>query len=210
MILQAIGRNGLLLGLFAAVATLALAGTYLATRDAIVEQKRAAEARALAEVISAEQHDNNLLDDAFNVDDATSLGLKQAAHGYRSRRDGNVTGVILPAIAPDGYSGSITLLVGINADGTLSGVRAIEHRETPGLGDKVDARKSPWVNSFVGRSLNDPKPEHWAVKKDGGVFDQFTGATITPRAVVNRVRLALEYFAAHRAQLLELNTETEH
>ena len=109
--------------------------------------------------------------------------------------------VVLALIAPDGYGGPIKLLVGINADGSLAGVRVVNHHETPGLGDAIDTRRSNWILGFTGRSLGDPSPAQWAVRKDGGVFDQFTGATITPRAVVKAVKRALVYFEAHRDTL---------
>jgi electron transport complex protein RnfG len=207
MLVREIGRNGLLLGLFAVCATLALAGTYLLTRDEIAAQRRAAEARALKEILPDERHDNSLLDDTLAIEDASLLGLKQPRKAYVGRLDGEVVAVILPVVAPDGYSGSIELIVGVNRDGTIAGVRVVAHRETPGLGDQVDIRKSPWIRSFEGRSLGDPATERWTVKKDHGEFDQFTGATITPRAVVAAVKRSLEYFAAHRARLL--GTEQE-
>ena len=110
--------------------------------------------------------------------------------------------MIVPATAPDGYGGAIELIVGINADGTVAGVRVVAHKETPGLGDKIDARKSRWIDAFAGRSLADPAPAQWAVQKDGGVFDQFTGATITPRAVTAAVKRTLQFFEANREALL--------
>ena len=103
-------------------------------------------------------------------------------------------GVILPTTAPDGYSGDIRLLVGIQANGAITGVRVLEHRETPGLGDKIDARVSDWILGFDGKSLSTPLPPQWQVVKDGGEFDQLVGATVTPRAVVNAVRRALQFF----------------
>ena len=109
--------------------------------------------------------------------------------------------LILPVTAPDGYSGAIHLLVGIFADGRLAGVRVLGHKETPGLGDKIELAKNPWVLAFNGKSLSDPGEAGWGVKKDQGVFDQFAGATITPRAVVKAVHHALQYVDAHRAEL---------
>ncbi|MGH8035858.1 MAG: RnfABCDGE type electron transport complex subunit G, partial [Lysobacterales bacterium] len=95
------------------------------------------------------------------------------------------------------------LLVGINADGSLTGVRVTSHKETPGLGDALDTARSEWILGFSGRSLDNPEPAGWAVRKDGGVYDQFTGATITPRAVVKAVHGALEYFKDNRAALFD-------
>jgi len=208
MILQAIGRNGLLLGVFAAVATLALAGTWVATRDTIEEQQRIAEARLLSEVLPADEHDNLLLDDTVMLQNASELGVEPGGVAYRGRQQGEVVAVILPTVAPDGYSGQIELIVGIRADGSVLGVRTVKHKETPGLGDAIDARKSHWILNFTDRSLSNPSTEGWAVKKDGGVFDQFTGATITPRAVVASVQRALVYFKTHRSALLDLKQES--
>ena len=130
------------------------------------------------------------------------LGARQPMPAYVAMKNGQPSAVILQAIAPDGYSGAIQLLVGVQADGRVAGVRVVAHRETPGLGDKIELAKSPWIRSFENRSLSDPEASGWAVKKDRGEFDQFAGATITPRAVVGAVHRALQYFAAHKQELL--------
>ena len=122
---------------------------------------------------------------------------------------GEVVGVILPATARDGYSGDIRLLVGVDKAGKLAGVRVLNHRETPGLGDKIELKKSDWVLSFNGRSLQDPTPENWAVTKDGGEFDAFTGATVTPRAVVESVRDTLRFTDENNADLFEVTANAE-
>jgi electron transport complex protein RnfG len=210
---DAVGRNSALLGLFALGVTLALAGTQLLTRDEIAAQRRAAEARAYSEILPPARYDNALLDDFRLVDDRELLGLQQPRKILVARLGGEAQAVIVPATAPDGYGGAIELIVGINADGTLAGVRVVAHKETPGLGDKIDARKSRWIDAFAGRSLGDPAPAQWAVKKDGGAFDQFTGATITPRAVTAAVRRTLQYFEANREALLAgaaTGSETSH
>ena len=124
--------------------------------------------------------------------------------GYRARRGDEVTGIILPATARDGYSGDIRLLVGIGRDGAVAGVRVLSHRETPGLGDKIELKKSDWVLSFDDKTLGDPAAEKWAVIKDGGEFDAFTGATVTPRAVVAAVKSAMEYSQNNRSALFEI------
>jgi electron transport complex protein RnfG len=118
------------------------------------------------------------------------------------RLGGRTLAVLLGAVAPDGYSGAIRLLVAVGTDGRVIGVRVLEHRETPGLGDFIETRRSDWIHGFAGRSLGDPPPAGWQVRKDGGEFDQFTGATVTPRAVVRAVRNALTYFDRHRTELL--------
>jgi len=117
------------------------------------------------------------------------------------RRSGVPVAVILRFAAVDGYNGHIGLLVGIEADGRVAGVRVTSHRETPGLGDAIEIEKSDWVRGFEGRSLDAPAEAEWTVRRDGGAFDQFTGATITPRAVIKAVRLALAYHESHREQL---------
>ena len=123
-----------------------------------------------------------------------ALGLNNGGEINIARDDQKPIAAIVPAVAPDGYSGDIKMIIGINANGSIAGVRVLSHNETPGLGDKVDLKKSDWVLSFNQKSLNNPTTEAWAVKKDGGEFDSFTGATITPRAVVNQVKRALQYF----------------
>jgi len=130
------------------------------------------------------------------------LGLTEPANLNLAKQDGHWVATVIPARAPDGYSGAIKLIVGVNVDGSIAGVRVLAHNETPALGDKVDTRKSDWVLSFDGKSIGKPPLESWAVKKDGGEFDQFTGATITPRAVVKKVRDVLEYYQANKATIM--------
>lgn len=197
----AVLRNSVLLGLFAALTTALIAGIYLGTKAQIVTAERAAEAHQLLEIMPETLHNNSLVDDGFNIEDHRGLlGLREARRGYVAKVDDRVVGVILPATARDGYSGDIRLLVGVLADGSIAGVRVVSHRETPGLGDAIDLRKSSWILGFNDRSLGNPTQREWTVKKDGGVFDQFTGATITPRAVVEATRKALEYARLNRAQ----------
>jgi electron transport complex protein RnfG len=208
MIKGSIARNSILLGLFAVLTTTIIAGTYLGTRERIAQEQRKAAEKALLEIVPAQRHNNSMLDDTIAVDaSAAGLGLAGEEQIFVARQDGEIVAVIVPAIAPDGYSGEIKLIIGINRDGTVAGVRALTHRETPGLGDKVDLKKSDWVLGFNGKSLQNPKLERWAVKKDKGDFDQFTGATITPRAVTAAVKRALEYYDQHRRELLGIEEE---
>ncbi len=204
---SSIVRNSIILGVFAMVTVGLIALTQQGTASRIAEEQRRMQMSALNEILPHDQHDNDLLEDAFGVDDRTLLNLPGEAMAYRGLMDGEVVAVILPTIAPDGYSGRIDLLVGVRANGEIAGVRITNHRETPGLGDKLQLNKSTWVLDFNGTSLSMPAPENWGVRKDGGDFDQFTGATITPRAVVQAVYRALQYFEANREQLLELDTE---
>lgn len=195
-----IGKNSLLLGAFALVTAGVLAGTYQLTRDQIAEAERAAAAAALLEIVPEDEHDNDLLSDTIMVPEAAlkPLGLDQPEAIHLAKQDGQVTAAIIPAVAPDGYSGDIRMIVGVNRDGSIAGVRVLTHNETPGLGDKVDLKKSNWILDFTGHSLGNPARENWKVKKDGGYFDQFTGATITPRAVVKQVRGVLTFVEEHR------------
>ncbi|MFK7830868.1 MAG: electron transport complex subunit RsxG [Congregibacter sp.] len=199
---EAITRNSLLLAGFALLTVLLVASTYLGTRERISDAQRAAEEKALLQIVPRERHDNSMLDDsiAAPVGDPL-LRLNEAKSIYIARRQGLAVAAIVPAVAPDGYSGSIDIVVGVNRDGSVAGVRVLQHRETPGLGDAVDHRKSDWVQRFKGRSLSDPTLERWTVRKDGGDFDQFTGATITPRAVVQATARALTWVADNRARI---------
>lgn len=206
-----IRRHSLRLGAFALGAAVLLALVYNGTAQRIGQQQRDAERAALAAVMPALEHDNDLLQAAFTLDPADSrwqqaalLGLQNTPRqAYRATLNGQPSGVILPAVAPDGYSGAIELLIGIRADATISGVRVLNHAETPGLGDKIELRIAPWILAFDQRSLDNTPTQLWAVKKDGGDFDQFVGATITPRAVVGAVYDALRFFAVNRTQLLQ-------
>ena len=134
--------------------------------------------------------------------------VRENRQGYRVRQGNTVVGVILPATARDGYSGDIRALVGVRRDGSVAGVRVVAHRETPGLGDKVDLRKSDWILDFNERNLENPALSGWNVEKDGGVFDQFTGATVTPRAVILATRRALEYATLNEATLFETEADS--
>ncbi len=206
-LLASIRRNAVGLGLFALVTAGAIAVAQVTTADRIEHNIRMAQARALNEIVPAGSYDNDILNDTIRVDKRFNqqlLGPLQAGDKiYLARTAGKVNTVILPVVAPDGYTTAIKLLVGIHADGTLAGVRVTEHRETPGLGDKIDLKKSDWILAFSGKKLDDLGEEAWAVKKDGGVFDQFTGATITPRAVVKAVKLAQKFFYHHKDELLD-------
>jgi len=194
-------KNATVLGLFAIVTVGAVTLLQQGTAERIQAAERAAQVRALGEILPTGSYDNHLLDDSVLVQDRL-LGNRSPLPAYIAIKDGRPSAVILQAIDPDGYSGAIHLLVGIHADGRVAGVRVIGHRETPGLGDKIELAKSPWIRSFEGKSLTNPAADGWAVKKDRGEFDQFAGATITPRAVVGAVHRALQYFDAHKAELL--------
>lgn len=153
----------------------------------------------LQQVVPASYYDNELVSDTVTVNDSAGEPLTV----YRARRGGQVQAVCYRAKAPGYGNTAMVIALGVDRSGTLLGVRVISHNETPGLGDKIELGKSDWILRFTGRSLTDPQPEKWGVKKDGGAFDQFTGATITPRAVVKAVKAGLDFFVAHRALLLD-------
>jgi electron transport complex protein RnfG len=189
------------LAVFAAVGVGLVALTEEMTRDQIDANERAFLLRTLNDVVPADGYDNDLFNDTIKVTNPDLLGTGERVTVYRAFREGKPVAAILTPVAPDGYSGPIRLIVGIDADGSVTGVRVTSHRETPGLGDAIEAERSDWILGFEGRSLGDPPLADWAVKRDGGDFDQFTGATVTPRAVVKAVRNTLLYFDAHRTQL---------
>ena len=191
----------IILLLFAVIGTSMVAYTFDQTRDQIAANERATLLRKLHRLIPADQHDNVLLEDTVTARDEALLGSDEPVMVYRARKDGEPVALVIAAVAPDGYSGSIKLLVGINVDGSLSGVRVVTHRETPGLGDAIDETRSDWIYIFNGKSLQAPDVSRWAVKKDGGDFDQLTGATITPRAVVKAARNALLYYQEQQEAL---------
>ncbi|WP_275544443.1 electron transport complex subunit RsxG [Pseudomonas sp. Marseille-Q0931] len=196
-------KNALVLGLFAIGTVGSVALLQQGTAERIANAERETQVRALAEILPAGSYDNHLLDNRIELN-APELGHRSPQSAYLALKGAQPNALILPVTAPDGYSGAIHLLVGIFADGRLAGVRVLSHKETPGLGDKIELAKSDWILGFAGKSLSDPDEERWAVKKDRGDFDQFAGATITPRAVVKAVHGALRYFDTHRAQLLGL------
>jgi electron transport complex protein RnfG len=196
-------KNSLLLGVFA-IATVGLVATIQqGTAPRIAEAERQAKSRLLMQLLPADAYDNQLQDAVLTLQPDPLLGQQLHYPAYVAELQGQASAVILQVTANDGYSGPIQLLVGILADGRLAGVRVLKHRETPGLGDKIEPGKSDWLKAFDGKSLDNPQASGWAVKKDGGAYDQFAGATITPRAVVKAIHKALEYFDLHKAQLLQ-------
>ncbi len=201
-------RVGLILAGFAIGATSLVALTQSGTKQKIADNEKQTLLRAINAVVPANRYDNDVLNDTLVLPATEALHTTEDTIIYRARNQQQPAAVVLTAIAPNGYSGKIKLLIGIYADGSVSGVRVISHKETPGLGDKIDEKKANWVFKFNNRSLKNPAANRWSVKKDGGEFDQFTGATITPRAVVSAIKNALLYFEKNRDQLFAI-TETE-
>jgi electron transport complex protein RnfG len=198
----------LILGSFAVGGVGLVAMTHEATADRIAENQREAMLAKLRAIVPAERMSNDPLEDRIQVSDPELLGTEQT-EVFRVRGDSGPVAVVLQPVVPDGYAGPIRLLVSVLADGSLGGVRVLEHHETPGLGDKIDEKKDDWIiEQFNGKSLDDPAPDEWHVKRDGGVFDQFTGATITPRSIVKAVRNTL-VFVEREGEALYLPPDLE-
>jgi electron transport complex protein RnfG len=200
---QKLIRSAASLAVVALIGTTLLAAVNELTAERIAEQERRVVLEQLGQIVKPERYDNRLQEDLIVVEDESHFPRGQSVTVYRARKDGEPTALVMKLAAVNGYNGTIRLLVGINADGSLCGVRVASHKETPGLGDAIEIEKSDWVLGFDGHSLQAPSAFSWAVKRDGGRFDQFTGATITPRAVVEAVRMALEYFQLNQAFLFE-------
>ena len=196
----AISKNSLILALFAISCTAAVAIVQLLTADRIEQQAQQKLIRQLNQVIQKDNHDNEMFLDCIVAPEDNNSDLLIDVI-YRARLNNAPTAAAIKTVAPDGYSGNIELLIAINTDGSVSGVRTLMHKETPGLGDKIERRKSAWIDSFSGKKLLDDNDSRWAVIKDGGMFDQFTGATITPRAVVKTVRKSIEYFESNQERI---------
>lgn len=210
MISQSVSRNSIILGIFAIITTGMVVLTANLTKDKIAEEKANALKRSLFEVMSKERLNNDLLNSSITLKPDGLLGNKQESEAYVAKLDQDPAGIIVQVVAPEGYGGSINMLVGIYSNGEVSGVRVIPpHFETPGLGDAIDIQKSDWIKSFNGKSLNNLNSKSWKVKKDGGEFDAFTGATITPRAVVHAVYKSLQYFEQNETKLLYGQPERE-
>lgn len=190
--LKSMRKNGLILGAFAVAATTLIVATQVLTADRIAEQQRNELMRTLNELIPPAFHDNDLYQDCTLVQAPDVLGLQEQPV-YRSRLGGEPNALAIRTTAPDGYSGAIHLLVAINLQGQIKGVRVLQHRETPGLGDKIEVQRDDWILAFNGERVRSENDARWRVRRDGGMFDQFTGATITPRAVVAAVQRTAWY-----------------
>ncbi|WP_287029260.1 electron transport complex subunit RsxG [Pseudomonas sp. UBA6310] len=187
--------QSLMLGAVVLVTCAALGWAAQRTHDPILAAEAQDLRNNLSRVLPHGSYDNDLLQTRARVD-----GPEGPLDVYRATLQGKPVAAIF-AVHGRGYAGDIEVLLAISPEGALLGARVLKHKETPGLGDKIDVEKNPWITRFQGLSLGNPPLERWAVKKDGGDFDQFAGATITPRAVVKEIREGLEFFASHRQQL---------
>lgn len=195
--LSSVGKNALLLGTAAVLCVFAVAAVNEITKTEIEQQQLASKLNTLVEVMPELAGNTDILKDCVAVLDTQLLGKDAKQKIYRYRTEGQLKAYLMETTAPDGYSGAIEVLAAIRPDSEVIGVRVLNHKETPGLGDKVELRKTPWILSFNGQTVASAEDKSFAVKKDGGQFDQFAGATITPRAVVKAVKNAAVYIQQH-------------
>ncbi len=194
-------KSGLTLAAIAAICTAAVAATYQLTRDRIAANEQALLEASLEPALSGVDFDSSITESMLRLSAPHGLPGREDAIIYRVFAEGAPAAALFAVTARDGYSGPIRILVGIRYDGTVSGVRILEHRETPGLGDKIESSRSEWVFQFDGRSIGDPGIDEWAIRRDGGQFDQLSGASVTPRAVTGAILETLLYFDANREQI---------
>ncbi|MES9965984.1 MAG: electron transport complex subunit RsxG [Sedimenticola sp.] len=201
-----VGYQAMLLGGFSTLATVMLVAGNMATKDVILERQKEDLLASLEEVVPAEHYDNNLLDNPLQLERATGDPITI----YRGTRGKQVSAMAYE-MSSQGYAGEIRLIMGLDAQGKVLGIRVLSHAETPGLGDKIEVKKDDWILEFNGLSLGNPPREKWKVKKDGGQFDAFSGATITPRAVLKAIEDGLVFYKENSAALLQppvTNTDT--
>ena len=199
-------RTAVILFLFVVVFTGLLSGAYFWTLPTIQAAASEEKMKLIDDVLPRTSYDNDLLQDAIELAPAPALGQDNASTAYRARKDGKTTALVFEAVAPDGYAGKIRLLIAVDTDGTLLGVRVTQHKETPGLGDYIEPKKDknkerPWITQFDGLKPAATEEREWKVKKDGGRFDSVAGATVTPRAVIKAIRKAAVYVAENRETL---------
>lgn len=193
-------RGALQLGLVALLAVGLVSLAEFLAQGFIADAEARAAREALQIVLPAQSFDNDALSDTVQVQAPAWLGLDRATV-HRARLEGRPSALVLEAVAPDGYGGPIHLQVAVAQDGRVLGVRVTAHSETPGLGDELDAGRSDWITRFRGLALGDPPAARWALRREGGDFDQFAGATVTPRAVVQAVKRSLAFAARHGTDL---------
>lgn len=192
-----------ILTLFAVIGGSLVSYTQQSTAAQIYANDKMTLMLSLNSLLPPDRYDNDLTSSAIIIDANEMLGTKKVTHAYFATKNNQPIAFIFNAIANSGYNGKIYLLIGIYTDGSIAGVRVVKHKETPGLGDGIDEKRSSWILDFNQHSLNSLSEKQWKVKRDGGHFDQFTGATITPRAVVKAVHNTLLFYQQHKAELLQ-------
>jgi electron transport complex protein RnfG len=196
-------KTGLTLAVIAAVCTALVAATYRLTEDRIAANEKALLEQSLQPALGGLSFDGSVSESRIELQPPHDLPGNDRAIIYRVYAEDRPAAALFAVTARDGFSGPIRILVGVKFDGRVSGVRILQHRETPGLGDKIEPARSNWVFQFDDRSVGDPVTTRWAIKNDGGDFDQLTGASVTPRAIIKAIRDTLLYFDAHRDEIFE-------
>jgi electron transport complex protein RnfG len=194
-------KTGLTLSLIAAICTALVTATFQLTKDRIAANEKALLEQALQPALAGVSYDSSVSESRLVLPPPHGLPGNEAAIIYRVFAEDKPVAALFAVTARDGFSGAIRILVGVNFDGTVTGVRILQHQETPGLGDKIDSSRSDWVFQFDGHSLTGPVVSGWAIRSDGGEFDQLTGASVTPRAVIKAIRETLLYFDAQRDEI---------
>jgi len=202
-------KSGVTLAVIAAFCTALVALTWQLTAPRIDANKKAWLERSLQPALAGLFFDSPVTESMIRISPPHELPGSEAAIIYRVYAGEKPVAALFVVTARDGYAGPIRLLIGIAMDGTVTGVRALEHRETPGMGDKIEITKSDWVLQFDGHSLRDPEPGLWAIRGDGGDFDQLTGASVTPRAIIKAIKQTLTYFGANRVAIFAAPAEND-
>lgn len=201
MFFASISKNAVILVVFALVSSGLSALTYWLTKDKIQSEKELALNRLIVDIVPQEHFNNDVYHDCVLVNSDPNIAASKPAKIYRMRQNDKASALIIETTTPKGYSGDITVAVGIFINGTISNVGIIDHKETPGLGDKVEVRKSDWLKQFPGQKLEADRDSYWQVSNDGGAFDAITGATITPRAIIAAIKGSLLYWEQHKDTL---------
>ncbi len=202
-------KGGLTLAAIAALCATLVAATHVLTTERIAANEQAWLERSLLPALGDVDFDGSITDSRLTVEPPHDLPGNEPAIVYRAYSAGTPVAALFAVTAPGGYAGPIRILVGIDVGGAVTGVRILEHRETPGLGDGIEASRSDWVRQFDGRSLGNPPAGGWQLRVDGGEFDQLTGASVTPRAVIKAIRETLLYFDAQQAEIFDMPAGSE-
>ncbi len=206
---RSVWKSGVTLAVVAAVCATLVTVTWQITEKRIATNKTAWLERSLEPALTGLFFDSGVTESMITIEPPHELPGNEVAVIYRIYADKEAVAALFVVSARDGYAGPIRLLIGITMDGQVTGVRVLEHRETPGLGDRVEMSKSDWVLQFDERSLRDPNPKGWAIREDGGEFDQLSGASVTPRAIVKAIKSTLQYFDANQGAIFATPAETQ-
>lgn len=202
-------RGGIVLGVLAALATALVATTHHYTQPLIKANEQAYLERSLKPVLGGIAYENEITKSLLTLPVPHGLPGKETAQIYRIYADGEPAAALFIVSARDGFAGPIKLLIGVKIDGTITSVRVLQHKETPGLGDKIESGKSDWLLQFDARSLSAPGTDRWLIERDGGDFDQLTGASVTPRAIIKAIKETLLYFEANSADIFSARADDE-